>query len=318
MLKEFIRQFEHFEKKHPGIIPDSVHFDFGNHTGHIAIASVVHGNEVGSIPAVLKVIQKLDSHEIKYGGKISFILGNKQACFENKRFLKDDLNRSFGNFNHLNNSPEKQRANEIKKILNIADVFLDFHQTTMPCHDPFYIFAMHLQSYLWARAIGNSKIFVTRKKNKPYSREGICSDEYMRSLDKPGITLELGEQGFNLNSELTCLRAIKKSLWIMDQIQLRKKTLNSLAHKNSDFKFLSIKYSEKFFNHKMYLFKDFFNLQKIEKNKKMGCYENDNFFYSPFEGYLLFPQYPARDENEFIIDPLPTYIYALATEIKKF
>jgi succinylglutamate desuccinylase len=318
MLTDLIRQFENHEKKHPGIIPDSVFFDFGNHDGHISISSIIHGNEVGSLPAILKLIDHLITKKIRYEGKISFILGNKKASLENKRYLQDDLNRSFGKNLDYKNSIEKQRAFEIKKILDISDVFIDFHQTTMPCKEPFYIFAMHQESYLWARAIGNSKYFVTRKSNKPYSQEGMCSDEYMRSLNKPGITLELGEQGFHKNSEIVCYRAIKKALYVMDEIFLKKKSLNALAKKNQDFQFLSIKHNEMFANDKIKLVNGLFNLQKIEKNKIMGTLENGKYFYSPLEGYVLFPQYPKRNEKEFVIDPLPPYIYTLAIEIKKF
>ena len=105
MLTDLIRQFENHEKKHPGIIPDSVFFDFGNHDGHISISSIIHGNEVGSLPAILKLIDHLITKKIKYEGKISFILGNKKASFENKRYLQHDLNRSFGKNNPVGPTP---------------------------------------------------------------------------------------------------------------------------------------------------------------------------------------------------------------------
>lgn len=317
MIKEYISQFEKLEKKHPGLIPDSLFFDFGNHNGHIAFSSIIHGNETGSLPSFLKIANMLSQKELSYHGKVSFFLGNKHAGLQNKRFIKFDLNRCFQSSPEKENSPEGKRACEIKKILNQADAYVDFHQTTMPCKEPFYIFANHEKSYLWARAIGNSNIFVTRKAKKAFSPEGMCSDEYMRSLNKPGITLELGEQGFYKSSETLCFHAIKKALWLMDQIYLRKKNLHHLSHKNKDFIFMEIKHSEKFLQPGKKLLESFINLQKIEKNSPLGTNQEGKIFVSPLSGYLLFPQYPQRDEKGFVTEPLPTYIYVLATEIHK-
>jgi succinylglutamate desuccinylase len=317
VIKKYISQFEALEKKYPGLIPDSICFNFGNHNGHIAFSSIIHGNEIGSLPSILKIATMLSTKELIYKGTVSFFLGNKLACLQNKRFLDFDLNRSFGNSLVNEETLEGKRAFDIKKILNQVDVYIDFHQTTMPCKEPFYIFAMHEKSYLWARAIRNSNIFITRKAKKPYSPEGMCSDEYMRTLNKAGITLELGEQGFHKNAELICFRAIKKALWTMDQIYIKKMSLKDLAHKNNDFIFLEIKHSEEFLHAGKALLEGFFNLQKIKKNSPMGVSQAGKVFYSPFDGYILFPQYPERNEKGFVMEALPTYIYTLASEIQK-
>jgi succinylglutamate desuccinylase len=317
VIKEYLTQFEKLEKKHPGLIPDSISFDFGNHKGHIAFSSIVHGNEIGSLPSILKIANMLASKEIIYEGKVTFFLGNKFASLQNKRFLEFDLNRSFGSSPVHELSLEGKRAFEIKKILNKADVYIDFHQTRMPCIEPFYIFAMHENSYLWARAIGNSNIFVTRSAKKAFSPEGMCSDEYMRSLNKAGITLELGEQGFHSNADFICFNAIKKALWIMDQIYIKKRNLKSLSHKNKDFTFLEIIHSEKFLHSGKKLVEGFINLQWIKKNIPMGINYGGKIFYSPSDGYILFPQYPQRNEKGSVMEDLPTYIYTLASEIQK-
>ncbi len=317
MIKEYITQFETLEKKYPGIIPDSICFDFGNHIGHIAFSSIIHGNETGSLPSFLKLANMLATKELIYNGKVTFFLGNKLASLQNKRFLERDLNRCFGNSEIIEKSLEGKRACDIKKLLNQVNIYFDFHQTTMPCKEPFYIFGMHEKSYLWARTIGNGNIFITRSAKKPFSPEGMCSDEYMRSLNKAGITLELGEQGFHKSAELVCFRAMKKALWVMDQIYIKKRNLKFLAHKNNDFTFLEITHSEKFEDAGKNLLNGFFNLQRIKKNIQMGINHDGKMFYSPIDGYILFPQYPLRDEKGFVKEDLPAYIYTLATEIQK-
>lgn len=317
MINEYISQFEILEKKFPGSIPNSIYFDFGNHPGHIAFSSIIHGNETGSLPSILKTVNMLAKNEIKYYGKVTFFLGNKFASLQNKRFIDYDLNRCFNYSAIKEKSLEAIRANEIKKILNQADVYLDFHQTTIHCKEPFYIFAMHSDSYLWARAIGICTKLITRNSKRAYSSEGMCSDEYMRSLNKVGITLELGEQGFNKSADKICFNALKKSLWLMDQIYLKKRPINTLARKNNDFIFLEIKHAEKFLNNKKRLFNELYNLQFVKKNTKLGINEDGKIFYSPFDGFIVFPQYPERNEQGLAIDSLPAYIYSLASPSKK-
>ncbi|APJ03599.1 succinylglutamate desuccinylase/aspartoacylase domain-containing protein [Silvanigrella aquatica] len=317
MIKKYLSDFEILEKQYPGCIPDSLNFNFSKHKGHIVFSGIIHGNETGSLPALLEIAKLLANKKINYGGKVTLLLGNKKACLKNIRFLEYDLNRSFGNKGPHENTLEGKRATEIKKLLLDADVFVDFHQTTKPSLEPFYIFSMHEKSYLWARAIGNSNIFVTRKIKKPYSPEGMCSDEFMRFLSKAGITLELGEQGIHKNAEIICLNAMKKALFIMDDIFLKRKELSKCARKNKDFTFLEIKHSEIFSTPDKSLIEDYQNLQKIKKNTPLGKNHNGKFFYAPFDGYILFPQYPKRNEKGFVLETLPTYIYTLAREIQK-
>lgn len=318
MIEHYLEAFKRIEKSFPAIINDCIHLDFKQHSGHIVVGSIIHGNETGSLPATIEIIQKLIAKKILYGGKISFFLGNKKAALQNKRFIDHDLNRCFAEQNNTTLSHEKKRALDLKNLLITADVFIDFHQTTRPSLESFYIFAMHKQSYLWARAIGSSRIFVTRRSSKPYSIEGMCSDEYVRSLNKPGITLELGQQGINQYSTEVCLKAIINTIKTMDLIKLKNRNIIQLAKKNQDFKILEMKYSEKFHNNNTKLLIELKNLEKVTKNQKLGELNKEHFFYAPFEGHILFPQYPERNQEQFVIEPLPTYIYSLATAFKGF
>ncbi len=196
MIEHYLEAFKSIERRFPANLNDCIHLDFKQHSGHIVIGCIIHGNEVGSLPGVIKTIQKLIDKKISYGGKISFFLGNKEAALQNKRFIDHDLNRCFALQETKPFSHEKKRALELKNLLNTADVFIDFHQTTRPCLESFYIFAMHKQSYLWARAIACSRIFVTRRSTKPYSTEGMCSDEYVRALNKVLLLFLLQKYGY--------------------------------------------------------------------------------------------------------------------------
>ena len=163
-LENYLKTFSELAEKHNNGIPYSLTLDFKKHKGHIVFSGLVHGNETGSLPAIIKIIQSLLTKKISYGGKVSFFLGNIPAAQQNVRFIEMDLNRSFGEKVTANSTTEAKRARELTPLLQQADIYYDFHQTIMPCLRPFYIFEMDLQSYYWARSTGISCTYVTRKK----------------------------------------------------------------------------------------------------------------------------------------------------------
>ncbi|BBH52977.1 succinylglutamate desuccinylase/aspartoacylase family protein [Fluviispira sanaruensis] len=317
MLQSQLNKFDSYAKQFPGPIEDSVSFNFGRYNHHIVFACLIHGDEIGSLPAITRIIQELSTQKIKYGGIVTFILGNRQAALQEKRFLETDLNRSFSaKTSEQDNTLEQNRALEIMKVLNNSDVFIDFHQTNLRCKKPFYIFEMHLKSYLWARSIGLTKYFVTRKKGEAYTPAGMCSDEYVRKQDKVGITLELGVKGFYKNAELNCIKAIQKSLNIMDQKYLLNKEIKNIARKYTDLTFLERRYSEPFSSPKKILKEGFFNLQKIKKDQILGYDELKKPLRSPHNGYIIFPQYPRRNDKGISIEKNDPYLYSIVCRIE--
>lgn len=308
-----IAQFLDHAARFPGPVPGSVAFDFKGHAGHIVFGSVVHGNEVGSLPAVLECIQNLASGKTLYRGKVSFFLGNIEAAKKNVRFVESDLNRAFGaNFSGPA-TRERKRALELTPLLNSADVFIDFHQTTQKCLKPFYVFAMHPESYYWARAVGMARTFITRKAGKRFSELGMCSDEYMRFLGKAGLTIELGQQGYStLATNITeCI--LYRGLKCMDKIYLSGVSLKKCAHKNENFEFLTITHREPFVHPGARLHDGFYNFSAVKKGAEIGVDENKKPIVVPQDGFLLFPKYPVRDGQGQAELPLAGELYVLAS-----
>lgn len=314
-LNSYLERFASFAKQYSNGINYSLTFDFKKHSGHIVISGIVHGNEVGSLPAILKIIKDLQENKISYGGKISFFLGNVAAAQKNVRFIETDLNRSFGSVNLIQTS-EKKRASELAPLLSTADVYIDFHQTIMPCLRPFYIFEMDYKSYYWARAAGIAKTYVTRKKGAAFSNAGMCTDEYVRSCGKAGITIELSEQGFDPQAESMTYHIIRRSIKNMDLVYLHHIDIKKIAHKNEDFEFFHITHKESFNNPTKRLNSNLKNFTYIEKNAAIGFIEN-NILKTPTNGYVLFPKYPNRNSDNIAQPPLPGELYVLAQTLKK-
>lgn len=306
-------QFFDSAAQHSGPVPGSISFDFGGHDGHIVFGSVVHGNEVGSLPEVLACIKNLAAGKISYRGKVSFFLGNIEAAKKNVRFVESDLNRAFGP--NFSGSPtlERKRALELTPLLDSADVFIDFHQTTQKCLKPFYVFAMHPESYYWARAVGMARTFITRKAGKSFSALGMCSDEYMRSQDKPGLTIELGQQGYSTLADSITHHILQRGLRYMDKMYLSGVPLKKLAHKNEDFEFLTITHREPFLHPKARLHEGFYNFSAVKKGTEVGLTENMKPIVVPQDGFLLFPKYPVRAADGAAEPPLAGELYVLAS-----
>lgn len=315
-IKFYLNEFKKFEEKFGNGIPNSITLDYKKHGAHIVYSGIIHGNEVGSLPAMIKFINDIVSKKIIYNGKISFVLGNTEASQKNVRYIDSDLNRNFGDNFFRNNDKERKRALEIMAILKTADVYFDFHQTIMPCVKPFYIFEIHDDSYYWARAVGGATILITRRKGKSFSNLGLCSDEYVRSLGKVGVTIELGEKGFSEETNKLTYHIMKKSLLIMKRIYEKKYCIKELSRKNNELNFLSVVHREKFSNPKIKLNKGIINFQKITKGMILGVNEHNLPIIAAKSGFILFPKYPIRNENEEAILPLPGEIFVIADYVK--
>lgn len=92
-----------------------------NNKKDILIIAATHGNEQFSIP-VIKQLKK------QYPGKFDWIIGNKLAIKENKRFVDTDLNRSAPG-NQKSKLYEQQRAWQLMKIANKYRFVIDIHGT---------------------------------------------------------------------------------------------------------------------------------------------------------------------------------------------
>ena len=58
-VKDYLDRFETLTKEHPGAAPWSFRFDQGKHDKHVLFGGITHGNEVGSLPALIELAEKL-------------------------------------------------------------------------------------------------------------------------------------------------------------------------------------------------------------------------------------------------------------------
>lgn len=156
-----------------------------------AFIAATHGDEVVGIDVFSRFVESLILGEYNLNKTIYFIIGNKSAYIANKRYIQNDLNRLYGI--ESPNTMEEKRAQEIRKILDICSYSLDLHQTIEPTKHPFLLFPYSPATYHWARALAPDMAIITT----PKPSVATTSTSYMAVNNKIGLTIELGDKGFD-------------------------------------------------------------------------------------------------------------------------
>ena len=142
-------------------------YDGGECLYTIHISGIIHGNEVGSLPAIVKLIESLEQKRLNFGGKINITLGNLEGSRLNRRFIDADLNRLFLNAQPTEHveTHEGKRARALMPILEECNMILDLHQTMLPSAMPFYIFPNSPIAIAIAEAIGGTTAYIDATPN---------------------------------------------------------------------------------------------------------------------------------------------------------
>ena len=307
-LKRLLQEFERRKKTGPFEYSWAHHHDGGQHPTHVVFGCMIHGNEFGSLPAAVRLVEALTDGSLKFGGRLTIFIGNPEAARENRRYLESDLNRVFletGMDRH-----EDRRAQEIMPILKSADVFLDFHQTILDTTQPFYIFPWHKQGWLWARATQGTDVWVTRDPKQIFSSGSQCADEYVTNRGRPGMTLELSQKGFSSAAESLCWDAMIRTLATADS-QADGTPLSALAERQPELGFLTTTFAESFDTPEKALVPGLMNFQRVHQGQTLHAAGSPEMTV-PENGVVLFPKYPERNGTAAVA-PWPNEIYRLVT-----
>lgn len=161
---------------------------------HVVFGAIIHGNEFGTLPAMLRLQDELANSGGARNFAVTLLLGNPNAARQNRRFVEEDFNRVM-TFDRPADNLERRRADEVKQVLDSADFFLDIHQTQTPTESAFWTMPWEGDLGLWARVLGGARVGLTRPAGGQFSAGKCCLDEYVRGRGKIGITVEVGERG---------------------------------------------------------------------------------------------------------------------------
>lgn len=310
-LQGYLDSFSQHASRGPYSYPWVHHHRGGAHTAHLVFGIMIHGDEVGSLPAALRIIQDLRDGSLSFGGRATFFIGNPEAGLANQRFLDSDLNRVF--LHSTKHDHEIDRAQQIMPILDDCDVFIDFHQTILKTEQPFYIFPWNLDGWAWARSLQAAKVWVTRHPGQAFSTGTMCADEYVRQQSKPGLTIELSEKGFFPEAEDIAYRTMRDAMALCDQIHDGTTTLHRYAKTKPDLTFYHTVHREAFAEPRLSLRPGLSNFLAVSQGDSLS--ESDTPpLIAPTSGMLLFPKYPKRKEG-LAHAPTPKEIYRIIDEL---
>jgi hypothetical protein len=280
-------------------------YDGGLHGLHVVFSSMVHGNEVGSLPGLIQVMEGLKSGELSFGGRITFFVGNPEAGRQGKRFLEADLNRVF--LDRDDDLHEIRRSREIMPILDDCDVYIDFHQTILETATPFYINVWREDLWHWARAIAATPAWVTSPPGQAFSPGTRCADEYVRDLGRPSLTIELSQAGFSPEAEALAISSMLKTLALADQVAAGAQ-IEELAQSEPELVFYQTMHREPFATGGHALEPGKINFGSCRQGERLSAPESPEIL-APMTGKLLFPKYPERDADGSALEPMPGEIF---------
>lgn len=160
----------------------------------LTLFGLIHGNEVVGIAILNEILSLMISGQVVLTFPLAVALGNYRAVLQGARYLEKDLNRSFGA--NKGSAWEIDRAEELASLLGKSWFFVDFHQTSQPSLEAFFIFPYSRENVHFAHDLCPTQPIITHW-HGGFSSDGKSSDEFVTEHGGVGVTLETGQNGFS-------------------------------------------------------------------------------------------------------------------------
>lgn len=255
----------------------------------LALMAVTHGNEWAGIGVLNRFAELLLQDGLDLQIPIVLALANVEAALANRRYLERDLNRSFRRSS--DESLEDRRARELESVLSQVQYLVDFHQTIEASETGFAIFPYIKPSFEFARWVAPELPIVTHW-GASFSKDGACSDEFVNQNGGVGITIELGQKGFDSYQESLGLQVALRSVGVVQSLLRAEPAQQGW----SAWKFKQdpiiytweevIPYPEG----DAKLDEGWYNFKQVEKGQRLGEV-NGQDLVAPVSGPVIFPKY---------------------------
>lgn len=246
----------------------------------VTVFAGVHGNEICGIKALDNIISKINIDT----GSVTFVYANPQAIEKNVRFTEFNLNRAFKEESFYSEKEkqtyEYKRAQELKTILDNADILLDIHSSFTKESEPFIICEKNADNIVKTFPAEFNKIVYGFDTVQPGG-----TDWYMNTIRKIGICIECG-----YHYDPNAVNLAEKT--IIDFLSKTGNIINNNIKNQNEKELLQITemYITKTDNFS--LVKDFTDFEKVTTGQTIG-YDGDEKVTVPFDGVILFAR--SRD-----------------------
>jgi hypothetical protein len=249
---------------------------------------VIHGNETAGIAILNEILAFLVSGQLQLSFPLGLALGNYRAVLQGARYLDKDLNRSFGSAPGA--AWEIKRAEELASMLLSTWCLIDFHQTSQPSLEPFFIFPYSRDNLQFARALSPHHAVVTHWQGG-FSQDGMATDEFLTKNKGIGVTFETGHNGLSpYQISLGALVGIKALGHIAARLEehaLRGKLPQRETPYNDLYTWAHV---QAYPQGEVVLKPGLVNFQGVEKGEQLGTCDGAPFLAAA-SGKLLFPKY---------------------------
>ncbi|MED5371008.1 MAG: succinylglutamate desuccinylase/aspartoacylase family protein [Myxococcota bacterium] len=292
-------------------LPEFVARRSGSPGPHLTLCCLTHGDETGSLPAAIELLESLDGGR-PLVGSLTVILGNPRAAQAGVRFTEADLNRVFlpGP-----DSYERRRAAALMPLLAQADVVVDIHQTIGPTAHPFHIHPWSPRLELWARILQGAEHWVTRPLGESFASGTCCLDEYVRNQHIPALTIELGQQGIDARTTTLAAAVMERAL-AATAAMAQGQDLEALTHSAPPVQHWRTVHKEPYASPALRLRPGLRNFERVQAGELLSAPDSPEL-RAPCAGALLFPKYPPRDAQGAPTGPLPVDIFHLLTPMEQ-
>ena len=245
--------------------------------------ALVHGNEIGGLEILKRVIAKLTI--LSPTINMRFLLGNADAYRADKRFLESDLNRSFKTPDP--GTAEQKRAHKLEQFIKTSDYIIDFHQTIEQIPHPFFIFNYLETSFDFARNL-DAEIPLITYSNFSNLNSGLSITATASSYQKAAITIETGQIGIE---EAQIKYGVDLSVMAIDLLGMN--NIQKITKWHNCFTWGQTVANEDFSLELVKTYQNFDPVKKDELIAKNGV----RSVHSELDGPVLFPKYGINRES---------------------
>ncbi len=275
----------------------------------LLVTAGVHGNEPSGVKALQKIFDLLEEQQPSMKGTFLGLSGNRKALELGKRFIDEDLNRTWTEKNFSKEEPE---SHEQREMWEIIDVLKDYLKDSYPVR---YFVDCHTTSsdslpYISVQEVGKNDAFAHRF---PVNIVRGFSDIVDGSIDKyfsrtgmTGFTFEAGQhdsETSQANHEALIWLALKEAneldtsavprfaeaVKVFDDDKAKGQTTYNILYRHG------IENIEKFS-----MEPGFQNFEKIEKGQLLAVQDGIQV-KSTWDATIFMPLYQAQGNDGFFV-----------------
>lgn len=278
----------------------------GNEEGPLLLVTAgVHGNEPSGVRALQKIFSQLEYEKANFKGTFLGLAGNQEALQKGKRFIDEDLNRTWTKENLQKKDPE---SHEQEEMMEIIDVLKDYSEKD---YSERYFIDCHTTSsdslpYISVQEVGKNDAFAH---NFPLHIVRGFSDIVNGSIDKyfsqqgfTGFTFEAGQHTAEKTQEnqeamiWLALKAVNKL-----DLEIFSGTSGITEQFSGEQKTYKILYRHGLENEDDFQMESGFkNFEKISKGQLLAL-QNGKEIRSEWDATIFMPLYQAQGNDGFFV-----------------